>query len=319
MKDDKKSSLVVRLVTEKHLEYALKSLFLTPDRQQFITQTEQMLVQKGLEVAAPIPTLNGELSMIYKGAPYVLYEWIDGKQAQLHHPDHLGAIVKMMAKFHHISRSLIFPPHIKIEAPPDRWKEYEQRRQTMKHWLRKHKNSETPIDDIIKDYIPFFCKIAKKALKGLRKASASYEHDIRKVYTCESLVHGDLHHCNVIYRKGTGKPTMIDFEDVRYDLPSKDLLRIFSMYKKYTPFNKKEFIYMMKTYERNNPLSPEVKNLVYIDMLFPHIFERMLRKKIYKKKSAQIIKKQIKREKDKAICVYQNYFKQKGHEMEGQL
>ena len=94
----------------------------------------------------------------------------------------------------------------------------------------------------------------------------------------KSLVHGDLHHNNVNNRNDEN--ILIDFKDVRYDLPSKDLLRTYSMYTKNHSFNGKTFSRMMNTYEHYHSLSLEVKQLVLIDFLFPHIFERLLRKKI---------------------------------------
>jgi hypothetical protein len=114
VKHEKKSSFVARIVTEEGKEKALKSLYITPERQLFIVKSEQMLAEKGVELAQPTPTVNGSLYMIYNRVPYVLYEWIDGKNNQLHNRDDLESLVQVMARFHYASRELDYPPDLKV-------------------------------------------------------------------------------------------------------------------------------------------------------------------------------------------------------------
>lgn len=301
----KNSSFVAQVVTEEGKKYALKSLFITPERQLFIAKSEQMLARKGVNLARPIPTLKGDLFMIYDRAPYVLYQWIDGKSPQLRNRNDLESIVQVMARFHFASHDLGYSSDVKIYAHPHWEKEYEQRTKSIKRWFNAHKASQKRKYAIINHHIPFFGRIAKAALKALRKSR--YQDYLDGRVSTKSLVHGDLHHKNLINQKDKG--ILIDFEDIRYDLPSKDLLRIFSMFTKNHAFKGKIFHGMMKTYERHNPLSPEVRHLVYIDFLFPHIFERMLRKKKYVKMSSKQLKDWIKQEKKKAAYVYNHYFK----------
>lgn len=299
------SSFVARVVTDEGIQYALKSLYIKPKRQLFIATSEYLLFQKGVRLALPIQTLNGDLYMIYNRVPYVLYQWIDGKGSRLQNRNDLESIIQVMGQLHYASRELDYPVDVKIYNHLH-WKtEYKQRLKSIEVWYSKHKESKLEKDVIINSNLSFFYKIGKKALKELKKSS--YQDYMKDLFSAKSLVHGDLHHKNLIYKDNV--LTLIDFEDVRYDLPSKDLLRIYSMYTKKNPFQKKTFRSMMKIYNDNNPLPPEVKNIVTIDLLFPHIFERMLRKKKYARMSIDQLNYTIQQEKKKTLFVYNHYFK----------
>jgi CotS family spore coat protein len=314
IRDVKKSSYVARIVTDKGIKKALKSLYISPDRQRFITNSEVLLAEQGIELARPTPTLKGKPFMIYNEVPYVLYDWIRGKFKSLGSQDHLEAMIQVMARFHHASRNLKYPSNTTIYSHPDWEKEYRQRIRNMKNWFKDTQARKHEKYKIIHKEIPFFQKIAQKALDALK--DSRYQDYRRGLLSEQMLVHGDFHQKNLIFQKDKG--VIIDFEDVRYDLPSKDLIRLFSMYLKRHSFNESTFHSMMKTYERIHPLSPDLKRLVMIDFLFPHIVERMLRKKKYRKLTVEQIKQWIKHEKKKAIYVHRAYFKNQQNEKEGE-
>jgi CotS family spore coat protein len=310
IKDKQTSSYIAKIVTDAGNRFALKSLFIDPERQRFIVYSEELLAQRGVGVARPVPTLGGDLFMIYNESPYVLYPWIDGDSGQLRDRRDLESMVQVMACFHEASRKLTYPTGVQIYGHTHWVKEYKQRLNSMKRWHRTHKASTSKKKMRVCAHTPFFIKTAEKALEALQ--TSRYE-DYRNGLVCEaSLVHGDFHNQNLIFRKQSG--VLIDFEDVRYDLPSKDLLRIFSMYTKKHPFQPDVFLSMMKGYERVHPLEADVMELVRIDMLYPHIFERMLRKKLYSKMSMDELEQRLQQEVDKAKFIDQHYFKTKGNE-----
>lgn len=314
VKHIKGSSFITRIITEDGKIKALKSLFVTPKRQLFIAKSEQLLAEKGVNLAEPIPTVKGDLFIIYNQVPYVLYEWVDGEYNHLRNHDDLKLLVQVIARMHAASRKLNFPPDVKVYSHLHWKKEYKNRMKTIKRWYDAHKASEKSQDEIICHYIPFFNKMADKALNALKRSRYQDYRD-GHVYA-KGLVHGDFHHLNLIFRGNTG--VLIDFEDIRYDLPSKDLLRIFSMYIKKHPFSGKTFRSMLKTYEHIHPLPSAVKQLVCIDFLFPHIFERILRKKKYMQMSAIQLKNLIRQDKKKVAYVYRHFSKKlRNREWEG--
>lgn len=313
IKHIKNSSFVARVVTNEGIQYALKSLYIKPERQLFIATSEYLLSQRGVRLALPIPTLNGDLYMIFNRVPYVLYQWIEGKGSRLHDQNDLESIVQVMGQLHYASRELDYPSDVKIYDHLHWKKEYKQRLKSLEVWFSKHKESKSEKDVIINNNLSFFYKMGKKALKELQKSR--YQYYMKDLVSAKSLVHGDLHHKNLICKENV--LTLIDFEDIRYDFPSKDLLRIYSMYTKKNRFKKKTFRNIMKIYNDNNPLSPEVKNIVTIDLLFPHIFERMLRKKKYSRMSIDQLHFTIQQEKKKSLFVYNHYFKKQRYQERG--
>lgn len=304
IKHVKNSSVVIKVTTKENKKYALKSLYIAPERQHFIAISEKMLADKGVSLALPISTINGDLLMQFNRFPYVLYEWVKGKSSQLKHQKDLESIIDAMARFHHASHGLNYPIGITIYEHHN-WKtEYKDRIHTMERWLVDHKSLKNKNEKIIHQYIHFFIRMATKALKALD--NSNYDQYVKRPPNDKTLVHGDLHHSNVI--NDNPLKVLIDFEDIRYDLPSKDLLRIYSMFTKNHSFNNQSFTSMMNTYERVHPLSADDKELVYIDLLFPHIFERMLRKKKYIGMNAKELEHRIKQEKRKASYIDRHYF-----------
>lgn len=304
IKNVKNSSLVVQVCTHNGKKYALKNLHLKPDRQQFIAKSEQLLADRGVKLASPISTRNGELLMKYNKNPYVLYQWIDGKSASLCNQKDLEDIVEAMARFHRASMQLQYPDDMKIYGHEHWESEYKERIKTMKKWSKEYKSSDSGNALLIKKDMRFFQKMADKALQQLQ--NSRYESYFNSEASAKSLVHGDLHSHNVIHSEN-GK-VLIDFEDVRYDLPSKDLLRLFSMYSKSHSFRERTFSGMLEKYEKYNKLSSEIKRLVLIDFMFPHIFERLLRKKKYVGMENKELQHRLKQERKKAAYVYEKYF-----------
>jgi len=306
IRDVKRSSLVAKLVTDDGTAYVLKTLYVSTERQQFIAHSERLLVRKGIPLAKPVPTRSGELCMTHEGESYVLYEWVDGKAGKLRNIDDLLKIVRAMAHFHKASRNLKYPDGVKLYNHPHWQQEYNERIQSIRRWQNETYDPMKEGDAVIGKSIPFFVKMGKRARKLLLRSEYSAYMDQQEKE--RTLVHGDLHHKNVIFQNG--KAIMIDFEDVRYDVPSKDLIRIYSMYSRKHGFSKKDFLRMMRAYEEINKLTPEEKQLIYIDFLFPHIFERMLRKKKYTEVTPAELEQWIRQEEKKAQYVYDQYFKE---------
>jgi len=303
-----RGSFVAKAVTSGGEAFAVKSLFETPERQRFIVESERLLAERGVPLARPRQTLRGEWMFLHDGAPYALYEWADGAGAPLAEPEQLYAIVELAARFHKASAALPYPEGVKAYDHPDWTEEYEERLLSMERWLDAHGGAKRGKKRVIADSVPFFAKAGKRALKALRNSEyAAYRAGRLAPRT---LVHGDLHHNNVIR---SGKTlTLIDFEDVRFDAPSKDLLRIYSMYTKSRAFEPETFRDMLGRYERAHPLPKELRRIVRIDLGFPHIFERMLRKRTYRRMSEEKVAFFLEQERKKAEYVGERYLQGEG-------
>ena len=303
------SSFVAKLAAESGDVYALKSLFEPEERQRFIVESERLLAERGVALARPVATKDGDRFFEWEGNWYVLYEWLPGDGAPLDRPEHLLKIVELAARFHRASEGLEYPAGARTYGHLDWREEYEARLRSLERWREDHATARGKKRRIA-DAIPYFLKAGALALRKLHgSVYASYAAASR------SLVHGDLHHRNVILHRGELK--LIDFEDVRFDAPSKDLIRIYSMYAKSRVFDERTFRDMLDRYLAANPLPEDVRRLVEIDLLFPHVFERTLRKKKYSKMSEEEVVFWLEQERRRTAFVKKRYFGGKPSRKEG--
>lgn len=293
------SSLVARIIAKDGKSYLLKSLFIPEERQHFIVKSEQLLAQEGVKLARPISTVNGDPFMIYNQMPYVLYEWIDGKPGVLRNRSAFTALIQVMARFHKRSSRVVYPDDVTVYGHLHWEKEYRERIHSMKRWSLANASPKSPQKHMLRHFLPFFEEMAERALKELMKSD--YENYINGHVAAKSLIHGDYHQKNLINRKGEW--ILIDFEDVRYDFPSKDMLRLYGMYTRRHPFDAKTFNGMMEAYYSKHPLPAGAKHLMLTDFLFPHIVERTLRKKDYVHMSPEMLEHRLQQEKRKAMYV----------------
>ena len=293
------SSLVARIIAKDGKSYMLKSLFIPAERQRFIVESERRLAQEGVKLARPISTLSKHPFILYNETPYVLYEWIKGKTGQLRDRSDLVALTQVMARLHRRSARVVYPDDI-VPYEHVRWeKEYRDRIDSLKSWAQSHQTPSSPKESLILRYLPFFEHVAEVALEQL--LASDYDSYMNGQVAAKCLIHGDFHQKNLIKHKGEW--VLIDFEDVRYDFPSKDLLRLYSMYTRFHPFDTKTFNSMMETYFRHHPLPAGAKRLMLTDFLFPHIVERTLRKRVYASMKTEVLKHWLKQEKRKARYV----------------
>ncbi len=297
------SSFVAKLASASGDAYALKSLFEPPERQRFIVESERRLAERGVPLARPVPTMDGELYFLFEGAPYVLYEWLPGEGAPLGNPGDLLRIVELAARFHRASKEIEYPEGVEAFGHLDWREEYANRLQSMEQWRERYAKARGK-KRLIADAIPYFAKAGSLALRKLNKSAyAEYAAGRSEPRT---LAHGDLHNMNVL--RSRGEMALIDFEDVRYDAPSKDLIRIHSMYQKRRAFEERTFREMLQRYYAVHPLSGDVRRLVEIDLLFPHVFERTLRKRKYKKMSEQDVAFWLEQERRRIAFVKKLFF-----------
>ncbi|MBO8170772.1 MAG: phosphotransferase [Bacillaceae bacterium] len=299
IKDNSGSSFVARIKTSDGQKFALKTLYLTEKRQKFIVYTEKLLQQKGVELAKPVPTQDGRLYFFHDGSPYVLYNWTSGNSHPLKKEKHLLNMIKTVARFHKKSKGLKYPDDVTLYSHLDWKQEYRQRIHNMQNWRHYYEQTTDPKKQYILQHLSYFIKVAEKAYQYLLKSD--YDDIVSQPFNEQTLVHGDYHQNNVM--RHNKKNVLFDFEDVRYDLPSRDIQRILSMYTRTNPFSQKLFNNVIRTYEKKHPLTLNMKHIIYIDLYFPHIIEHMLRKKKYLKADMKRMKHIIKQERKKAKCL----------------
>jgi len=275
-------TFVCKLTTNRGT-YALKTLYKPEARQQFVTGAENYLRGRGIHIPETLSTKTNKHYTMVNGYPYALQKWVPGRPSSVATLSGIKLLGALLGKMHKASVGYQ-SQHSSLYAGYKLWTaEYKKDLRSIDSWRKKHKDSQDPKIKSILKYTAYFKKAGKKALQSLlsndyflqwKEASPSTHY----------LCHGDFHTGNVLISQSNC--TIIDWEDVRYDFPSKDIARLlFVSMRSHRRWSRQLWNALFTTYLQENPLSRNEKNLLYIDLTFPHLFERYLRKQVYRKKT----------------------------------
>lgn len=291
-----KNTSVYRLQTDRGT-YILKSIHTSKRRQLFILEAEDYLRNQGISIPEVIPTKRGTPYFLWKQSLYILQRFCPGKPANLRSPKGVKQAGKLLGNMHRVSLGFRSSHRALYVGARDWIQEYEDDLLSIKNWKKRNSSNRTPKIKAIFSYIRFFLSSGKTACDLLHRNSfylkwkglPAYEH---------FLCHGDFHPRNFLVDRSA--TTIIDWEDVRYDFPSKDMSRLVdNIIELDSKWSKTKFSMLLSAYLIENPLTDQQKSLLFLDMAFPHIFERFLRKKIYHRMSLSQVKRFLRREKQK--------------------
>ncbi len=286
-------SLVVYLKTRKG-KLVGKSLFSPKDRQEFILDAEEHLQRKGIDIPKTKKTKDNKRFIYWKGTPFIIQEWARGPMLALNAPFRIKRVGATLGKIHAASVGFKTASSEQFNAAPTWEEEYEQDFASLLRWRQMHEDTSDPKLRIIYQHLPFFLIAGKIALDSLQ-ASTYFKKWKELPCSKHFLCHGDFNNGNLLSDKQ--KITVIDWEDVRYDFPSKDISRILSLLmRKNKRWSPKNFHYLLSGYLNENSLSRSQRHLLYIDLAFPHIAERFLRHEQYLTMTGNEVAKFLKRE-----------------------
>jgi CotS family spore coat protein len=299
---DTKKTLVIRLHTDRGIFYA-KSMFITKERQKFILDAEQHLRQRGISIPAVEKTADQKPFIMWQGYPLLLQKHVPGKPYSLKTADQIRRIGQFLAHLHR-SSSGFHADHGDRYNGAARWEqEYADDLARMKRWWEEHKDENDPKINVIRSRIPFFWRAGGIAQNLLHRSSYFLKWKTlpeREHFLC----HGDFHMRNVI--SSGRKLTVIDWEDVRFDFPSKDLTRLLSvLMRRDRTWSRKRCMLLLNAYLRRNRLDRKAVSLLYQDLAFPHIMERFLRRQLYTKMSLPGIRRFLRMEQQKTRYMLQ--------------
>lgn len=280
VKDKPLNSFVAKIETSEEKEYAVKTLYLSEERQRFIVETEKLLSRKGLKIAKPVRTKNEDLYFIHDDTPYVLYEWINGHPHPLRNTKDFLSLIQTAARLHHSSRELKFRKGTAIYSNKDLQDKYANRLCNLDRWYKEHQSSSDEKIRYLLQWMPYFLENGKRALDLLKKSN--YHSIVSRPARKKTLVHGDLNLKNVLVNEDN-EVVLFDFEEVHYDIPSQDLFRLYMMYMKIKPFSEETFDQTMDEYRKVHSISSDIEKLIYIDFYFPNTLEHTIRKQRYEK------------------------------------
>ncbi|MGG1661945.1 CotS family spore coat protein [Brevibacillus sp. NRS-1366] len=298
-----KNTSVFRLQTDQG-NYILKSLYTSKTRQLFIIDAENYLRNQGISIPEVIPTLRNKPYFYWKHHLFILQRMYPGKPFGLRSPNRIKQAGSLLGKMHRASLGFRSELGDRYVGPSNWMKEYEDDLSSIRAWQKRNRYKKEPKIKVILPYIRFFLSSGKTARTMLHKNQFFLKW--RNLPTHEHfLCHGDFHPRNFLINGSD--TTIIDWEDVRYDSPSKDIIRLVdNIIDRDSKWSKKKFTMLLSEYLKENPLTDQQKSIFFIDLAFPHVFERYLRKKIYHRMSPYQVKQFLRREKQKTSDMLQS-------------
>ncbi len=259
----------------------LKRLKHSKEKSMFRVNAQMHIYNKGGKVAKVYLNMDNEGITEYNGQLFVLYEWIEGRDLNFSRPSDLCVALEGLADFHVSSKGYKASENVEISSKLGRWvSQYESMKKRMLKWKEVAKeNTNKKAHNTYLKHIDSIIEIADIAIDSLKQSSYNVLTNIELYESC--LCHQDYGEGNVIL---SGKDLyVIDLDGVTYDLPIRDLRKIIGKrMEKRGEWNKDNIEKILKCYEKNNRLTKEEKELLKIDLLFPHWFFATV-KNMYKK------------------------------------
>lgn len=238
---------------------------------KFTTAAQAYLSGKGALVAKIIPTKAGAHYFIHEGYGLVLYQWIEGTDLEMDkNPEHLRAGIQGLARFQRDSVGFEPPEDCEVYDRMGKWPhQYSKMAEEFALWKTEaqrvtsefHLAYVRTVDDII--------GMAEKALDLLQ--SSYYEGWVRAIGKYGYLCHQD-------YGKGNALQTdqgvyVLDLDNLAYELPLRDLRKLISKrMEELGRWDKEEMMSLINCFETILPLTDQQRRVLYIDLLFPHMY-----------------------------------------------
>lgn len=259
----------------------LKRLRHSKERALFSVNAQVYIRNKGGHVPSIYLNNDSEPLTEYNEQLFVVYEWIESKDLHFGKAEDFKIAMEALAQFHVDSIGYISPEDAKISSKIGKWQsQYESMKKRMLKWKdqasnnlnnNSHKAYFENIDSII--------EIADMSI-GMLEKSAYFDICNNELHEF-SLCHQDYGVGNVIYSKEG--PYVIDLDGVTYDLVIRDLRKIIGKkMQKGGGWKENVIKTTLSYYEKYNKLSPQMLELLKIDLLYPHWFFGDV-KNLYKK------------------------------------
>jgi len=259
----------------------LKRLRHTVDKALFSVNAQIYIYNKGGNVPRIYLNSKGDAITEYMNQLFVLYGWIDGRDLNFSKLSDLSLAVEGLSKFHRASVGYRPPENARVSYKLGKWPEqYRSMQKRMTEWkdLALLKEGQPGYSCYLK-YVDSITQMADTAIDALQESSYNLLTGIE--FYQSPLCHQDYGEGNALLSEQ--EVYVLDLDGVTYDLPVRDLRKLTGKRMEDTDEWKEDMIEsILGWYERNNTLSKQEKELLKIDLLFPHWFFGVV-KNLFKK------------------------------------
>lgn len=261
----------------------LKRLNKSPEKALFSVEAQKYIKSNGGYVPGVIENKSGEAITYFNSELFVLYEWIEGKQLNFGRQEDFKAAMEGLAHFHISSKGYSPPEEARVSTKLAKWPEQYR---SMLGRLNEWKNISRPKAGtaVYDAYLKWVDQIIALGEKAIQYIEASHYSTLSAPGSPAVVL------CHQDYGKGNALLTpkgicVLDLDGVTFELAARDLRKIIlKTMENQGKWDEKTVADILAWYERVNMLSPDEKQMVYIDTLFPHSFFGAVKNQFQKNK-----------------------------------
>ncbi|OPY56530.1 MAG: Spore coat protein I [Pelotomaculum sp. PtaU1.Bin035] len=247
--------------------FCLKRLRQSKEKALFSINAQKHMASKGARVPGLFPTLNGEDYIEFQGHLFVLYEWIDGRNIILSRD--LKIALEGLARFHIDSAGYIPPADCRTSSKLGNLGNYYK--SVLKRFNEWRKISmERPQNAVCRAFLNEISEMSGAGVDCVELLELSdYSSWVNEISRRGNLCHQDYGDGNALITPDG--VYVLDLDGVTFDLPSRDLRKvIIKIMSGRNRWDREKLKKMLAWYEKINPLGDGRRQVLYIDLLFPH-------------------------------------------------
>lgn len=249
----------------------LKRLKQSYDKALFSVNAQIFISKSGGNVPRIIPDKTNQPIVQYNDQLFVVYEWLQGKDLNFGSPSDLRIAILGLARFHAASKGYKPVENSRVSTKLAKWPEqYNSMKSRMIAWKEVAKSRKSvPSNAAYLNCVDTMVDIANQALELLDKA---YYRDLTAADSPSIVL------CHQDYGTGNAISTdsgvvVLDLDGVTFDLPVRDLRKIIGkLAENKNQWDKNTIRTILEWYGTVNPMNQKEKEILYIDLLFPHWF-----------------------------------------------
>lgn len=241
----------------------------TKERLTFILAAIEHLRAKGVLIPELVATRSGDDFADINGTPFVLNQYVAGGTPSYDSAEDLKEIMQTMGKFHKASRGFKSPHQSRERQHLGKWADtYQKHLQGLQDFKKMAAKDGSACSRLFLKHVDSFLEQGQKAMKIIQ--GPFYTDWVDKVDKQKNLCHQDFAGGNLIKtKKGI---VVLDMDSLTYDLPARDLRKIFNKVMKKKGWSESIATRMLSAYHSLNPLSQEEYEVLHADLLFPNLF-----------------------------------------------
>lgn len=251
--------------------YCLKRLKQSYDKALFSVNAQLYIKKNAGNVPGILPDSSNNPIVQHNEQLFVVYEWIQGRDLNFNNRGDLKLAIQGLAKFHLSSKG--YSP-VNDSRTSTKLGKYKEQYASMKNKFLEWKefsllHQSLPSHSSYLKYVDSMVDLSDSALKLIEKSE--YKNLTQPDSKFPVLCHQDYGKGNAILsERGL---IVLDLDGVTFDLPVRDLRKIIGKISENTGLWEIGTIHdILDWYSQINSIDASVKDILYIDLLFPHWF-----------------------------------------------